>query len=447
MDELTTRKMYEELMNTEAMSKMFQHSQFNDPEETETFVSTKELVEENNGKPIRYNHEEEPEVLHFKKYSQRRQHKYTQQEMDAMRKSCENTIVHDYGHFDWYHVSDEERAKNDELAEISLKLAKVRSSYRRVDQYIEAMRTVYQAWEILSKMNYIHTKKEFFKLVAKGNIVSNRIIMPKLKSKKSYNLDLICKYISNPNMDISHLAPKKTNFNMHDIFLPDDEIETNEETMKRLLSPKEVEYALDHADNPEPMRVDFIKQKEIKGYTNKNPKKKKNESKKQFNKRKDLYQILNKIENSSHYKDWTNSYMITNSLFEKNKEEVDFWDKIPFTGSWTKKKDSKLYDIATYLTMLEQTPPREKYMTYREQKLSEIFRSMEDNGISTIDFRRRLADNGISTERMKMKNAKKNNRKLEAAIIKRIEGLNKSKEFRKITKKAEEALSKYSKEE
>ena len=139
--------------------------------------------------------------------------------------------------------------------------------------------------------------------------------------------------------------------------------------------------------------------------------------------------------------------MITNSLFEKNKEEVDFWDKIPFTGSWTKKKDSKLYDIATYLTMLEQTPPREKYMTYREQKLSEIFRSMEDNGISTIDFRRRLADNGISTERMKMKNAKKNNKKLEAAIIKRIEGLNKSKEFRKITKKAEEALSKYSKEE
>ena len=209
---------------------------------------------------------------------------------------------------------------------------------------------------------------------------------------------------------------------MHDIFLPDDEIETNEDTMKRLLSPKEAEYALAHADNPEPMRIDFIKQKEIKGYNNKNPKRKKNESKKQFNKRKDLYQILNKIENSSHYKDWTNSYMITNSLFEKNKEEIDFWDKIPFTGSWTKKKDSKLYDITTYLTMLEQTPPREKYMTYREQKLSEIFRSMEDNGISTIDFRRRLADNGISTERMKMKNAKKNNKKLEAAIIKRIEG-------------------------
>ena len=436
-------------MEQETMDSMFSGNQFQDPDDAEVFVSTKELLEEKEGKPISsFRHEEEPETLHFKKFSQRRQHKYTQQEMDAMRKSCERTIVHDYGNFDWYHISDEERKKNDELAEISLKLAKVRSVYRRADQYVEAMRTIYQAWEILSKLNFIHSKKEFFKLVSKGEIISNRIIMPRLKSKKSYNLDLLCRYISNPKMDISNLAPKnEKEYNIRDIFLSDEEIKANEDNMKRLISLSEAKYALEHSDKPEAIQIDFIKQKEIKGYTNKNLKRKKNESKKSFHKRKDLYEMLRKIENSAHYKNYSASYFLTQSLFEKPKEEEEFWDKIPFTGNWTKKKDSKLYDIATYLTMLEQTPPREKYMTYREQKLSDIFRAMEDNGISTIDLRRRLSQDIDSAERVKAKNAKKENKKLEASIIKRIEELNKSKEFRKIAKEAEQALSKIANKE
>lgn len=448
MDELKMRKMYEELMEKESIDSVFNQSKFQDPDDAEVFISTKELVEEKETKgiPSNYKHKEEPETLHFKKYTKRRQHKYTPQEMENMRRSCENTIVHDYGVFDWYHISDEERAKNDELAEINLKLAQLKTTYRRVDQYIEAMRIVYQAWEILSKMNFIHTKKEFFKLVAKGRIISNRIIMPKLKSKNSYNLELLSKYISNPKADISHLAPKQQ-YDVHDIFMTDEDQEQMEENLKRLVSPSEAEYVLNNSDEPESILIDYIKQKEIKGYTNKNLKRKKKESKKAFHRRKDLSEMLRKIENNSHYKNWSQSYMVTNSLFERSEKQDDFWDKIPFTGNWTKNKDSKLYDIATYLTMLDETPPRERYLTYREQNLSEIFRTLEDNGVSTIDLRRRLAQDTNSAERIKIKNARKENKKLEAAIIHRIEELNKSKEFRKIAKKAEEALSKYDKSE
>ena len=237
------------------------YKKFQDEDDGEMFLTSKEIAKAKDPSDVSkaaYDHNEDPETLQFKRYTKRREHKYTDQEMEAIRASCAKSIVHDYGVYDWYHTSDEERKKNDELSEISLKLAKLKRTYRRVDQYIEAMRVVYQAWEILSKMNFIHTKKEFFSLVAKGKIISNRIIMPKLKSRASYNMDMIVGYISNLDMDISHLAPKKE-IDLDDIFLSDEELESKEKEMKRLVSEEDVQYVYDHEENPEPMAIELVK--------------------------------------------------------------------------------------------------------------------------------------------------------------------------------------------
>lgn len=149
------------------------------------------------------------EDVHFKLYNTRREHKYTETELRQIRESCMSTIVHDYSEKDIYHLSDAQRAENDMLNEIRGKLQTVTRTYRQVDRYVEAMRIVMQAWEILEKHNYIHTKEEFYDLVAQGKIYSNSIIMPKLKRMDQYNMDLIIKYISNPQADASDLVPKE----------------------------------------------------------------------------------------------------------------------------------------------------------------------------------------------------------------------------------------------
>lgn len=445
-DELSSFQMYEKLLQQEAIDSSFGSilaRSHHDEEDAEVFMTSKELVKnkeklEELGIVAPIQHDEEPETIHFKRYNKRREHKYTEKEMEVIRNSCYNTIVHDYGTFDWYHVSDEERKKHDDLAEISLKLAKIKRTYRRLDQYIEAMRVVYQAWEMLSKNNFVHTKKEFFSMIAEGRIVSNRIIMPKLKRLDQFNIDMIIGYISNPDLDISHLAPKKVE---SDIFIPDDEIETDEEEMARLLSEEDIQYLLQYEDNPEPLEVETVKPRFIKGYNQRNLKRRKNESKEDFAIRKSLSRMLQKIESSSHYKGFGRSYMITHSLFEPVKETKSFWDDMKFNGSWASDSDAFLYDIALNERMMEERPPNERYLTYGDKALDKFFRTLEDNGVSTIDLRRRMGN--VTSNKIKEKITKKENRRREASIIQRIEKLNKSSKFKKIANKAEEALSRY----
>ena len=206
-------------------------------DDTESFITSKEIVEnkekiEKSGISIDIPIEpaDIEEEVHFKRYTKKRAHKYTESEMKAIRESCVSTIVHDYGERDIYHISDEERRKNDMLADLSMRLSTVKRVYNKVDQYIEAMRVVVEAWELLEKNNYIHTKDEFFEMVAEGTIISNRIIMPKLKKADRYNMDTIIMYISNPELDAKDLLPKKNTVrdNWYDQFDDVDE-EDNQE--------------------------------------------------------------------------------------------------------------------------------------------------------------------------------------------------------------------------
>lgn len=149
------------------------------------------------------------EDVYFKRYRNVRQHRYTESEMVVIRESCMTSVVHDYGEHDPYHISDEERQRNDQLKEISDQLAGLKRTYRRVDQYIAAMRIVFEAWQILARNNFIHSEEEFFDMIGEGRIVSSRIVMPKLRKMDQYNIDMIINYISNPELDLSHLAPIK----------------------------------------------------------------------------------------------------------------------------------------------------------------------------------------------------------------------------------------------
>lgn len=429
-----------------------------DDDEEEDFVTSKEIVkmhkdgeltDENLGAIVSGPIEIEEDV-HFKRYSKRREHKYTEKEMAEIEAGCENTLVHDYSEYDRYHISDEERAKNDSLAELSAKLGGLKRIYRKVDQYIYAMRIVVEAWEMLEKKeNFIHDSEEFYKMVADGRIFHSGILMPKLKGMDKYNIEVLIKYISNPELDPQELLTAdeiKKRDPWYDDEWDDEDEESEEDEMARLLSPEEIQFILDYEDNPPAMKVIDVKKRYIKGYDDKGFKfKKKKMKKKERLYTESLHEMLKKIQsnpkNRSDYSDYPRSWLVTSSMFEPSKEGKDFWEDFFYDGSWDDENALFLYDIAAREQMLKQFPPGETYMTYADKELQDFFRTMENNGVNVVELRRKMNMDPEKLKSQENKNSRKENKKIEAALIDRITKLNNSQKFKKLVAKAEKKLN------
>ena len=422
-------------------------------EEPDTFFTDYELEKKQeevneikgiNGIPRKH----EPEdFIEFKRYTKRHEHKYTKKEMEAIRKGCEDTIVHDYSENDFYHISDEERARLDSLIELRVEIGKLRRTYNRVDEYVKAMRTVVKAWELLEKReNYLHDEDEFFRLVAEGRIYNSSIIMPKLRKAEKYNMELIIRYICNPELDPSDLVENKYNSYEDDDWYDD---ESMEDKMKRLLSPEEVIYLTEHdEDNIEGLRVKDAKKKWIKGYDKKGhisfSSKKKNKNKKEKYTEASVHDLLQKIQNRVAYDKsdmYTHSWFVTTSLFDTPKEPESAYDKVRFEGSWTSKDDLFLYDLALQEAIANEHPVGERYTTNSDKQLSMFFKTLEDEGVNVVELRRRMNMSDSDLQKSDIKKEKANNKKKEAAIMQRIQKLNGNAKFKKLVAKAEKAIN------
>ena len=128
-------------------------------------------------------------------------------------------------------------------------------------------------------------------------------------------------------------------------------------------------------------------------------------------------------------------------MFEPHKDEKDFWDDLYFDGSWTSKDDLFLYDMAVREEMLKQHPIGESYITNADRELQQFFRIMEENGVNVIELRRKM---NMSEEKLKqddIKKTRKDNKRIEAALIQRITKLNGDPKFKKLVAKAEKAIN------
>lgn len=499
MDEF---EMYQKLIENAANDLLDDTSSllgYDDYEEADEFITSKEIVKnkekikergKDNSSFVSDDNIDET-FVHYKRYSKPREHKYTDKEMEEIRKSCEATYVHDYGKEDIYHLSDEVKKNNDMLAEIRDKLSTVVSSYRNVDRYVKAMRIVVEAWEILSKYNYIHSDKEFFELVAKGVIVAPGIIMPKLRKMNSYNKEMLIKYISNPELDPADLMPKKIeqqndpwydqyktydddseesilyrqfyddyvsehspskdeekDFDFSELFEKADEYARDELSileMHQILSPQEVEFIDNNTDNPPKLEVSPIPKKYIKNYDTNVIGGKKNKGGKKYRYSRDsLADLLNKIQNNPNLvdsSDYTSSYVLSNSMFDIPKEPKDAWDDLYFNGSWTDDAALELYDINVRERLMQERPIRERYSTFADKDLDKFFKTLEAAGINTIDLRRRMQVSDSATAEAISEKERKQKKKTEEELLKHITELNNSSKFKKIVHKAEKALN------
>ena len=424
-------------------------------DEDDDFITSKEIVKD---KALVQEHPELvgasgpieiDEDVHFKRYNKKYVHRYTETEMAKIKSECETVIVHDYSENDEYHLSDEERARIDALAEIRAKLGTIKRTYRNISQYITAMRIVVEAWEMIEeKENYLHSREEFFEMVRDGRIYHSGIVMPKMKGIDNYNMDLVIKYISNPDLDPADLAPIKQD--PYDSWYDDEwNDETEEEEMHRLLDPDEVEFIIntDESNMPE-IEVEDIKRSMLKGYDTRNilfskTKKKKIGKKKKYY-RDNLQDILKKIQNNPALRSdgyFGSSYMLTQSMFVQEKEEKSFWDKLYYDGSWTNKDELFLYDMAINEELANQKCPGDRFINYGERDLNNFFRVLEDNGMNVIELRRRMSMSEESQVKEFNKRTRRQNKKVEQALLQRVVKLNQSDKFKKLIVKAEKAIN------
>lgn len=181
-----------------------------------------------NGSSHRSSAESDDVVIKHYYNSQRR---FSDKEIESMRKSFETVVVNDFS--DEYHLSDEERFENAEIAKLSKALAKTKRRCNNLYDYVIAMRLRMDVIEYVAKTNMVFAPEKFMKKVLKGDIVLNGLSFPKYtgKNKKGTNWEYISEFILDRSRDPHEL--KKQKYHPTDI----DEIDDLDEFRKSVFSP------------------------------------------------------------------------------------------------------------------------------------------------------------------------------------------------------------------
>jgi len=413
--------------------------------EVETFITSEDIAkaqlkkDERDSRSLSLHPDRIEETFFWDKPNPEDTTKYSEEEKLAFREGCRRVIVHDYGDKDFYHFTDDELTRNDQLAKISMKLGSLKRIYRSVDTYIQAMRIVFEAWSMLADSNPLHTRAEFLKYVAEGVIISNRIIMPRLKGINNYNHEMILEYISNPHLDPKDLLPKITL--RDELGLADDDDLMIE--LERLLDPEEKEYLLEYDQHLKNQTADTlevipIKSKYLKSYDDQlTRKKKKKIPKKEKGVSESIGKMLKRIQINNYQKTVLGySFGITENFFKEDKSKTPF-ERHRYQGSWQDDEIFHLYQLAMYEESLKEPVPEGYGLTYGDYELQKFFRILEHKGLNTVELRRRMNQSPENYVEVQKRKSRRTNKKIEVAISERIQRLNDNPKFKKLIKKAE----------
>lgn len=381
--------------------------------------------------------------------------RFTAEELAGFREGCARVIVHDFAEKDFYHLTDDERSRNDQLARLSMRLGTLKRIYRSVDQYVVAMRVVYEAWSQLATLSPLHTREEFFDYVSRGLIISNRIITPKLKGIDNFNQDLIFEYINNPNLDPSDLVPKPRE-DPEDIYY-DDEDERRLE-LDRLLDEDELIHLTTYDQRRENgtlegIRVQEIKSRYLKAYDDElNQRHRKKGKKKKVSKlekrtRSNISVLLRRIQKNNYQREYygSSSFGIMENFFRDTKRS-SFYEEHPYDASWQNDETMRLYELAMEEERMNERLPTDNYLTYADFEMQNFYRTLENQGVSTVELRRRIGGDQEQYLEKRKKASRRENKKVERALLQRIEQLSNNPKFKKLVSKSEKALEEFKQE-
>lgn len=404
-------------------------------DDSEAFILSEERKEDKddndsgNIKNKKSNNEIEESFV-FKLYNKDRVRKFSEKQMEEIRNSCKDVIVHDYHMNDWYHMSDDDRERNDMLFELNQKLGSIRRVYSKVDDYIRAMRIVYSAWNILAEKEYLYNRKEFFKLVSNGNIMCNRIIQPKLKHINQYNIDTIIAYISDDRLDPSDLVIDDDDNLLDEL----DDLPDN-----WLLSEDEIEMI--NSEIKTKMKLEVIDSKIISGlvgsWINRRNKVKLNKHDKNIRK---MYRgLLQKISESGMFNNRNYSYTsyVTEDIFDIQDKD----DNINvYRGSWANDEMLRLHELSVEQKQMEEITNQYASITRGDDAYNAFFKILERHDIDTLTLRRNMQIGHNKDTKRDTKKIRRINKQHERRTLDRIIKLSNSPKFKKLIDKAEKHL-------
>lgn len=182
-----------------------------------------------------YDESLEPKINHGDKFEfERKTDVYIpQRRIEEMKKEFDCVVVHEYG--DEYHLTEEERRAKNRFYEAFKIFRKCKHNYRKLDEYVSAMREALKCLEFVANENGVYDPEEFKKLFLKGKIFVNGLKFPKFKGreKKDISWDYLTEFILS-DADPIEILPKKheeeliteEDFRIHETLLFDkDELE------------------------------------------------------------------------------------------------------------------------------------------------------------------------------------------------------------------------------
>lgn len=163
----------------------------------------------NSHKGKKKNYEEETIVMNAKRTSAS-----TARRQEQLKEEYKYAVVNDFN--DDYHLSDEEKEKNNQMYKAFEKLRRCKRKYRKLSDYVRVFRLALDCLDIVARQNEVYPVDKFKMQVVKGKITVYGLFFPKYvgKDRKDINWDYISEFIADRSLDPEQLDRKSDLFDI-----------------------------------------------------------------------------------------------------------------------------------------------------------------------------------------------------------------------------------------
>ena len=170
---------------------------------------------------------------------------FPESKLKELRETYQTVVVRDF--YDDYHMSDEQKLKEFDLYDVFNPIRKHKTKYRKIEEYIKAVRECYKFVVAMAKKNrLIMDPEEFIHGVFTGDIQIAQLTFPKYMGpdRKDINWGEVTRYVLDDSLDPKDLSDKK------DVkYLPVDVYENPEEHIHEYFTDKEIESIFGNHEN------------------------------------------------------------------------------------------------------------------------------------------------------------------------------------------------------
>lgn len=170
---------------------------------------------------------------------------FPESKLNELKETYKTVVVRDF--YDDYHMSDEQKMKEFDLYDVFNPIRKHKTKYRKIEEYIKAVRECYKfVVSMANKNRMIMDPEEFISGVFTGDIQIAQLSFPKYMGpdRKDINWEEVTRYVLDDTLNPKDLSDKK------DVkYLPVDVYENPEEHIHEYFTDDEIKLIFEEDEN------------------------------------------------------------------------------------------------------------------------------------------------------------------------------------------------------